>query len=201
MNGDEDLTRWEIMEHWLDHWQDENGHSPFSCRDLAASMAISTPEATGLIQAYQHEQTRTKSRTQFVIERKGRTRAAIWTVGTRKKDMQRLNRTYFDDIEVNMSGGYDPTQTDPDSALVKAVLATYRGFGYSPQVLPRSPGSWPGYRFTSAPLSLPALGFGLGHGTGAHAPDEYYLIDSANPKVRGLDGAVASFVECLYALA
>ncbi len=112
-----------------------------------------------------------------------------------------LARRGFADIEVNMSGGYDPTQTDPDSALVKAVLATYRSLGYSPQVLPRSPGSWPGYRFTSAPLSLPALGFGLGHGTGAHAPDEYYLIDSANPKVRGLDGAVASFVECLYALA
>jgi len=99
-----------------------------------------------------------------------------------------------------MSGGYDPTQTDPNSSLVKAVLATYRRLGYSPQVLPRSPGSWPGYRFTRAPLSLPALGFGLGHGTGAHAPDEYYLMESSNEKVKGLDGAVASFVECLYAL-
>jgi acetylornithine deacetylase/succinyl-diaminopimelate desuccinylase-like protein len=112
-----------------------------------------------------------------------------------------LAKRGFGDIEVNMSGGYDPTQTDPDSALVKAVLATYRSLGYSPQVLPRSPGSWPGYRFTSPPLSLPALDFGLGHGTGAHAPDEYYLIDSANPRVQGLDGAVGSFVECLYALA
>ena len=107
----------------------------------------------------------------------------------------------FGDIEVNMSGGYDPTQTDPNSQMVKAVLATYRRLGYSPQVLPRSPGSWPGYRFTNPPLSLPAAGFGLGHGTGAHAPDEYYLINSSNAKVRGLDGAVASYVECLYALA
>jgi acetylornithine deacetylase/succinyl-diaminopimelate desuccinylase-like protein len=112
-----------------------------------------------------------------------------------------LQKHGFGDIEVNMSGGYDPTQTDPDSGLVKAVLATYRRLGYSPQVLPRNPGSWPGYRFTSAPLSLPALEFGLGHGTGAHAPDEYYLIESVNEKVKGLDGAVASFVECLYALA
>jgi acetylornithine deacetylase/succinyl-diaminopimelate desuccinylase-like protein len=107
----------------------------------------------------------------------------------------------FGDIEVNMSGGYDPTQSDPDSAFMKAILATYRKLGSDPQVLPRSPGSWPGYRFTNAPLSLPAGGFGLGHGTGAHAPDEYYLIDSTNPKVQGMDGAVASFVECLYALA
>jgi hypothetical protein len=45
------------------------------------------------------------------------------------------------------------------------------------------------------------LGFGLGHGFGAHAPDEFYLVDSTHSKVQGLDGAVASFVECLYALA
>jgi acetylornithine deacetylase/succinyl-diaminopimelate desuccinylase-like protein len=107
----------------------------------------------------------------------------------------------FGDIEVNMSGGYDPTQTDPDSKFFKAVLAAYKRVGTSPQVLPRSPGSWPGYRFTGPPLNLPAGQFGLGHGTGAHAPDEYYLIDSTNPKIAGLDDAASSFVECLYALA
>ena len=107
----------------------------------------------------------------------------------------------FGDIEVNMSGGYDPTQTDPDSKFFKAVVATFSRLGQTPLVVPRSPGSWPGYRFTSPPLSLPAGGFGLGHGTGAHAPDEYYLIESGNPKIRGLDGAVASFVEFLYAVA
>ena len=35
----------------------------------------------------------------------------------------------FGDIEVNMSGGYDPTQTDPDSRLIQAALATYRKLG------------------------------------------------------------------------
>jgi acetylornithine deacetylase/succinyl-diaminopimelate desuccinylase-like protein len=106
----------------------------------------------------------------------------------------------FSDIEVNMSGGYNPTQTDPDSKLIKTQLATYRKLGLDPQLWPRSAGSWPGYVFTDAPLSLPAGHFGLGHGTGAHAPDEYYLIESTNPKIQGLDGAVASFVEYLYAL-
>jgi hypothetical protein len=101
----------------------------------------------------------------------------------------------FGDIEVNMSGGYNPTQTDPDSKLIKAQLATYLELGLDPQLWPRSAGSWPGYIFTESPLSLPAGHFGLGHGTGAHAPDEYYLIESTNPKVKGLDGAVASFVE------
>jgi acetylornithine deacetylase/succinyl-diaminopimelate desuccinylase-like protein len=106
----------------------------------------------------------------------------------------------FGDIEVNMSGGYDPTQTDPSSKLIQTQLATYRKLGIDPQLWPRSAGSWPGYVFTSAPLNLPAGHYGLGHGTGAHAPNEYYLIESSNPKVQGLDGAVASFVEYLYAL-
>ncbi|HEX3914918.1 MAG TPA: M20/M25/M40 family metallo-hydrolase [Steroidobacteraceae bacterium] len=106
----------------------------------------------------------------------------------------------FADIEVNMSGGYDPTQTDADSKLIKTQLATYRKLGLDPVLWPRSAGSWPGHVFTDAPLRLPAGHFGLGHGTGAHAPDEYYLIESSDPKIRGLDGAVGSFVEYLYAL-
>jgi acetylornithine deacetylase/succinyl-diaminopimelate desuccinylase-like protein len=112
-----------------------------------------------------------------------------------------LAKQGFGDIEVNMSGGYDPTQTDPDSKFFKTVVSTFTKLGAKPLVTPRSPGSWPGYRFTSPPLSLAAGGFGMGHGTGAHAPDEYYLIDSTNPAISGLDGATASFVEFLYALA
>jgi acetylornithine deacetylase/succinyl-diaminopimelate desuccinylase-like protein len=107
----------------------------------------------------------------------------------------------FADIEVNMSGGYNPTQTDPASKLIQTQLATYRRLGVDPQLWPRAAGSWPGYVFTDAPLSLAAGHYGLGHGTGAHAPDEYYLIESTNPKVQGLDGAIASFVEFLYDLA
>jgi acetylornithine deacetylase/succinyl-diaminopimelate desuccinylase-like protein len=111
-----------------------------------------------------------------------------------------LAKQGFADIEVNMSGGYNPTQTDRDSKLIQTQLATYRKLGLEPRLWPRSAGSWPGYVFTDAPLSLPAGHFGLGHGTGAHAPDEYYLIESTNPKVQGLDGAIGSFVEYLYAL-
>src|SRR5437868_2748232 len=98
-----------------------------------------------------------------------------------------LARRGFADIEVNMSGGYDPTQTDPGSTLIQAQLDTYRKLGLDPQLWPRTAGSWPGYVFTDAPLKLPAGHFGLGHGTGAHAPDEYYLIESSNSKVQGLD--------------
>ena len=107
----------------------------------------------------------------------------------------------FPDIEVNMSGGYDPTQTDPDSKLVKAMVATYQKSGVDPLLWPRLAGSWPGVTFTGEPLKLPAGQFGLGHGGGAHAPDEYYIIEASNPKVMGIDGAVKSYVDFLYSLA
>ena len=35
---------------------------------------------------------------------------------------------------------------------------------------------------------------------GAHAPDEYFVIEATNPKVQGFDGAVMSYVEYLYEL-
>ena len=111
-----------------------------------------------------------------------------------------LAKKGFGDIEVNMSGGYDPNQTSPDTKLIQAQVATYHKLGLDPLMWPRSAGSWPGYIFTNAPLSLPAGHFGLGHGSGAHAPNEYFVIDSSKPKVAGIDGASASFVEYFYAL-
>jgi acetylornithine deacetylase/succinyl-diaminopimelate desuccinylase-like protein len=112
-----------------------------------------------------------------------------------------LAKRGFSDIEVRMSGGYDPTSTPADAALIRAQLAVYRRSKIEPILWPRNAGSWPGYVFTGEPLHLPAGHFGLGHGGGAHAPDEYYVIESANPKVQGYDGAVRSFVEYLSELA
>jgi acetylornithine deacetylase/succinyl-diaminopimelate desuccinylase-like protein len=112
-----------------------------------------------------------------------------------------LARRGFGDIEVVMTGGYDPTTTPRDSGLIRAELATYRRRGIDPAVWPRLAGSWPGYVFTGEPLRLPAGHFGLGHGNGAHAPDEYFVVESSNPRVEGMDGAALSQVEYLYQLA
>ena len=76
------------------------------------------------------------------------------TTDTLAKLKAHLAKHGFGDIEVNMSGGYNPTQTDPDSRLIKTQLATYRKLGVDPQLWPRSAGSWPGYVFTDAPLKL-----------------------------------------------
>ncbi|MFN8093228.1 MAG: M20/M25/M40 family metallo-hydrolase [Vicinamibacteria bacterium] len=107
----------------------------------------------------------------------------------------------FGDVEVNVTGGYDPTETKADAAVIRAQLAVYRRGGLDPILWPRNAGSYPGYVFTNPPLALAAGHFGLGHGSGAHAPDEYYVIESENPKVAGLDGAVRSFAEYLFELA
>ena len=112
-----------------------------------------------------------------------------------------LEKKGFGDVEVNMTGGYDPTETPADAKLVAAMMATYRKSGVEPLLWPRLAGSWPGATFTGAPLRLPAGIFGLGNGGGAHAPNEYFVIESANPKVAGIDGSTRSFVDLFYALA
>lgn len=112
-----------------------------------------------------------------------------------------LGKRGFGDIEVNMTGGYDPNSTPADAGLIRAQVAVYKQDGIDPIILPRSAGSWPGYVFTGDPLHLSAGHFGLGHGNGAHAPDEYYLVESNNPNVQGMDGAVRSFVKYLYEVA
>jgi acetylornithine deacetylase/succinyl-diaminopimelate desuccinylase-like protein len=112
-----------------------------------------------------------------------------------------LAKRGFGDIDVNMTGGYDPTSTPADASLIRAQQAVYRRHNVDPLLMPRNAGSWPGYVFTGAPLHMPAGHFGLGHGNGAHAPDEYLVIESSNPKVQGMDGAARSMVEYLYELA
>lgn len=112
-----------------------------------------------------------------------------------------LAKRGYGDIEVRMTGGYDPNSTPREAAVIRAQEAVYRRAGIQPILWPRSAGSWPGYVFTEAPLRLPAGHFGLGYGTGAHAPDEFYVIESTNPKIQGFDGATRSFVDYLSELA
>jgi acetylornithine deacetylase/succinyl-diaminopimelate desuccinylase-like protein len=112
-----------------------------------------------------------------------------------------LDKRGFGDIDIKPSGGYDPTDTPLDASLIQAQLAVLKQAGIAPAVMPRLAGSYPGYAFTSAPLRLPAGHFGFGHGSGAHAPDEYFVIEPTNPRVSDWDGAVASHVAYLFALA
>ena len=112
-----------------------------------------------------------------------------------------LAKRGYSDIVVNVSGGYSPTQTDENSILVRSQIAALKKAGVEYSLSPRLAGSWPGVTFTGPPLKLPAVGFGIGTGGGAHAPDEWYLIDSKSPKVAGLDESAMFYVDYLYELA
>jgi acetylornithine deacetylase/succinyl-diaminopimelate desuccinylase-like protein len=112
-----------------------------------------------------------------------------------------LTKRGYGDIEVKMTGGYDPTRTPADAPLIQAQVSVLKQAGIDPVLWPWLAGSYPGYVFTNAPLKLAAGHFGLGYGSGAHAPDEFFIIESANPKVEGYDGATLSYVQYLYELA
>lgn len=122
-------------------------------------------------------------------------------LGTLELLKAHLAKKGFGDIEVNMTGGYDPTSTSLTSSFVKAEQAVYKNFSVDPILWPRQAGSWPGYVFTGAPLKLAAIQFGMGHGNGAHAPNEYYVIESSNPKIQGYDGAARSHIDFMYQIA
>jgi acetylornithine deacetylase/succinyl-diaminopimelate desuccinylase-like protein len=112
-----------------------------------------------------------------------------------------LDKHGFQDVEVNVTGGYDPTEVAEDSRLIRAAKAVYRTSGAKVSVNPRQPGSWPGATFTAPPVSIPAAGFGMGYGTGAHAPNEFFLIESSNPKIAGMREAALAYAEFLYQMA
>ncbi|HZF94792.1 MAG TPA: M20/M25/M40 family metallo-hydrolase [Allosphingosinicella sp.] len=112
-----------------------------------------------------------------------------------------LERRGFGDIEVNMSGGYDPTETAEDSRVIRAQQAVFTRRSVPFTLFPRLAGSWPGFVFTGDPLRLPAGQFGLGTGGGAHAPDEYFVIEPKNPRVAGLVDQTMGYVDFLYAMA
>jgi hypothetical protein len=55
--------------------------------------------------------------------------------------------------------------------------------------------------FTGEPLKMAAGQFGAGRGGGAHAPDEWLLIDSTNPKTAGFDDQAILYADFLYEVA
>jgi acetylornithine deacetylase/succinyl-diaminopimelate desuccinylase-like protein len=112
-----------------------------------------------------------------------------------------LARRGFGDIEVVVTGGYDPTETAENARIIRAQQTVYARNGAEATLTPRLAGSWPGSVFTQPPVAIPAGQFGLGRGGGAHAPDEYFVIDSSNPRVQGLVGSTMGFVDFLHEMA
>lgn len=112
-----------------------------------------------------------------------------------------LAKRGFDDVQVTVSGGYGPNETEEDSVLIRAQKRLFDEIGIAYSIRPRNAGSWPGVIFNGPPLNLPASQFGLSRGGGAHAPNEWFLIESSDPKINGLDEATMAYVDYLYVIA
>ena len=117
----------------------------------------------------------------------------------RKVLSEELSR--FADIEVVVSGGYSPNEVSESAMVVHAAATTYQSAGIASTLHPRGAGSWPGVMFTGAPLGMAAVHFGGGIGGGAHAPNEWLLIESKNAKVAGFDDAAILYADFLYDVA
>ena len=107
----------------------------------------------------------------------------------------------FDDVVIRPLSGYPAAATPADAPLVKAAIGVFNKYGVKARVAPWLAGSAPFYQFTRT-LDLPFVFGGLGHGWGAHGPDEYMLIRPA-PGVgaAGLADLEKSYVDLLHALA
>ena len=112
-----------------------------------------------------------------------------------------LAKRGYGDIEVRVSGGYSPNETAEDSVLIRAAQSTFKAAGIPNTLSARSAGSWPGVMFTGEPFRLPAGGFGAGRGGGAHAPNEWFIVESYNPKVAGFADQAKIYADMLYEVA
>ena len=114
---------------------------------------------------------------------------------------QHLDKHGFSDIKLTKLGGGDEwSRTSVKAPVVQAVLSVYKRYGVEPAIWPRSAGSTPQAQYTRPPLNLPACWGGLGHGSRAHAVDEYLVIEG-NDRIAGVVKAEQSIVDILYAYA
>jgi len=112
-----------------------------------------------------------------------------------------LDAQGFTDIKLTPLSGYRPAQTSVETKLVQATIGTYNKYGLPLDVSPRLAGSAPYYVFTDT-LKLPMVSAGIGYGAGAHAPNEFMVIDpKPGSKVAGLVEAETFYVDLLHALA
>lgn len=113
---------------------------------------------------------------------------------------EHLDAGGFEDVEIRVLAGYPPANTSVDEAVVQATLGVFRKWGREPQVAPWLAGSAPFHQFSDR-LGLPLAFSGLGHGAGAHGPDEYMVVRPApGSSVAGLSEIEMAYVDILFAL-
>jgi acetylornithine deacetylase/succinyl-diaminopimelate desuccinylase-like protein len=124
-----------------------------------------------------------------------------------KKIRAFLDAKGFQDVELKLIGDVPWSKMRYDTDIADALRTSYDIFGinYTEPAANESilGGYWPAYLFVNdekSPIHIPIVGGSAGHGGGAHAANEYYVIEGAG-KVYGLAGAEKSIATVLYAFA
>ena len=124
-----------------------------------------------------------------------------------KKIRAFLDAKGFKDVELKLIGDVPWSKMRYDTDIADALRTTYDIFNinYTEPAANESilGGYWPAYLFVNdekSPIHIPIVGGAAGHGGGAHAANEYYVIEGAG-KVYGLAGAEKSVATVLYAFA
>jgi len=118
-----------------------------------------------------------------------------------KKLRAHLDKFGYSDVEIRVIGDVPWLEADYNTDISRALIQMYEQFEVEYEMLPGTGVAqmgpyWPGYLFGRV-LGLPLAMGGLGHGSRAHAIDEYYVIEG-NDKVFGLTGAEKGFAAILY---
>ena len=115
------------------------------------------------------------------------------------KIRRHLDAGGFQDITIRKLSGYPAAQTSVAAPLVQATISVYNKYTQGLAIQPRIPGSAPFYQFTDR-LGLPLVPAGLGYGNGAHAPNEFFLIEpTPGSAVKGLADIEKAYVDMIYA--
>ncbi len=123
-------------------------------------------------------------------------------------DIVKMLRAYLDkegykDVQIHVVGDVPWAKQRHDSAIAKAgdrMLVAFGSQRRSPPVEDQASilgGYWPAYLFSGDPISLPIGGGAVGSGGGAHAANEFYVIEGSG-KTYGYAGTEKSIATTLY---
>ncbi|MEA3180983.1 MAG: hypothetical protein QOI59_4506 [Gammaproteobacteria bacterium] len=120
-----------------------------------------------------------------------------------KKLRAYLDKEGYQDVQIHVVGDVPWAKQRHDTEIAKASDRMFDAFGAerrSPPVENQASimgGYWPAYLFSGDPINLPIAGGAAGSGGGAHAANEFYVIEGAK-KTYGMAGAEKSVATVLY---
>ena len=125
-----------------------------------------------------------------------------------KRVREQLDRNGYKDVELKVIGDVPWSKMSYDTDIARAMTQMYDQFNIPHGQPSQTPtilgGYWPAYLFSNqevgqriAPVSMPIGMGGAGHGGGAHAANEFMVLEGAG-KVYGYAGAEKSHAAIFY---